>query len=106
MVGNKKLVTASFFFWRIGSPLQRSLSGLVRTLLHDILESCSDLIPTVLPDLWSKVVSSPGGISVGYDLGSDEVQAAFSRLLVIPALYENSRFCFFIDALDEFEETI
>ncbi|PCG98536.1 Hypothetical protein PENO1_057490 [Penicillium occitanis (nom. inval.)] len=48
--GNKKLVFASFFFWASGDKLQRSLEGLYRSLLFEILNQCPELIDKVLPD--------------------------------------------------------
>ena len=45
------LVTASFYFWYAGTPLQRSQQGLLRGLLHDILKQAPELIPHAMPDL-------------------------------------------------------
>lgn len=39
------------------------------------------------------------------DLRSDEIRNAFSRLITNRNLYKKHRFCFFIDGLDEYEET-
>ena len=39
------------------------------------------------------------------DLRSDEIRKAFSRLIANRNLYKTHRFCFFIDGLDEYEET-
>jgi hypothetical protein len=104
-----KLVVASVFFWRKGSPPQRSLSGLFRSLLHDVLEQQPDLIPEVLPDLWRKVLSSPAWTLTdplkAFDYDSDRVRSAFSRLLQCSSLHNSTKFCFFIDGLDEYEET-
>jgi len=36
--GSKQHVVASFFFWRAGTSMQRSYTGLLRTLLSEILE--------------------------------------------------------------------
>jgi hypothetical protein len=107
--GDTKLVVASFFFWRKGSPLQRSLPGLFRSLLHDVLEQQPDLIPEVLPDLWHKVLASPAWAFTdplkAFDYDSDRVKTAFSRLLQCTSLHQSTKFCFFIDGLDEYEET-
>src|SRR5438128_492760 len=35
--GDSKLVTAKFFFWYSGNPLMKSLEGLLRALLFEIL---------------------------------------------------------------------
>ncbi|KAK3317381.1 hypothetical protein B0T19DRAFT_488646 [Cercophora scortea] len=57
--GDKTLVMASFFFWKPGSELQKSLFGLMRGLLHEVLQTCPDLIPAVLPDHWKKTRETP-----------------------------------------------
>lgn len=56
--GSKKLVLAGFFFWRAGSEEQKSLDGLIRSLLHDTLEQCPDLIPEVFQEEWERAVQS------------------------------------------------
>jgi hypothetical protein len=99
-------VAASFFFWRAGSPLQRSLLGLFRSLLYDILQQRPDLIPEVLPDLWNQAAASPIWEPPDSGFENGLVQPAFSRLLKCAALYESTSFCFFIDGLDEYEETL
>lgn len=49
--GQQELVTASFFFWNLGSALQKSQEGLLRSLLHDILDQRRHLIPFIFPEL-------------------------------------------------------
>lgn len=98
-------MVAKFFFWRYGSPFQRSLEGLFRTLLRDILENCPHLIPKVLPRLWDDVKTAPGYGSTGIAVSSDEVHDAFKTLLSDSTLHKTTKLCFFIDGLDEFEET-
>ena len=43
--GEIPLVTASFFSWNSGSELQKSLDGLLRSLLHQVLEQSPGLVP-------------------------------------------------------------
>ncbi|KAK3988483.1 hypothetical protein QBC44DRAFT_397906 [Cladorrhinum sp. PSN332] len=102
---HKKLVFASFYFWKPGSPLQKSLNGLLRSLLHDVLEQCPDIIPKVLPGLWNDIKSPQGGSLVSSDFEVGDIRAAFSRLLDSSEVYKNHKFCFFIDGLDEYEAT-
>ncbi|KAI0425233.1 hypothetical protein F5Y09DRAFT_335150 [Xylaria sp. FL1042] len=45
--GNKRLITAKFFFWNAGTILQKSREGLLRSLLFEILRKCPELIPRV-----------------------------------------------------------
>jgi len=48
---------ATFFFWNSGTAEQKSQSGLLRALLHQILDKTPDLIPIVFPYLWADTYS-------------------------------------------------
>ena len=54
ITGERQLVFASFFFWKPGSKKQKSLAGLTRSLLHDVLQACPDMIQKVLPNYWDQ----------------------------------------------------
>lgn len=104
--GDKNLVFASFFFWKPGSELQRSLLGLVRTLLFHVVAQCRDIIPEVFEEFWQPSEYSVWGTNLPYlALGSREIMSAFNRLMNNENVFADHRFCFFIDGLDEFEET-
>ena len=45
--GNRKLLTPTFFFWNAGSMLQKSVCGLLRSLLYQILKHRPDLVSVV-----------------------------------------------------------
>ena len=96
---------ASFFFWKPGSVLQKSLAGLLRSLLHDTLKVCPKLIPEVLPKYWNRMKSMPWQVQTELHLPAPEIQAAFGRLIERRSLYKKHCFCFFIDGLDEYEGT-
>ncbi|CZR68584.1 uncharacterized protein PAC_18483 [Phialocephala subalpina] len=51
------LYVAGFFFWASGTKEQKSQSGLLRSLLHDILQQNRRLIPVVFPKQWSTIYS-------------------------------------------------
>ncbi|CAG8975810.1 hypothetical protein HYALB_00008251 [Hymenoscyphus albidus] len=103
--GDGSLVLAKFFFWKRGSPLPKSLEGLYRSLLHDVLRSCPEFIPDVLPDRWKEVKSMPWQVQNQLDIGAKEAKEAFTRLTSHTTLYKDHCFCYFIDGLDEYEET-
>jgi hypothetical protein len=96
---------ANFFFWKPGSILQRSIRGLFRSLLHDTLQACPELIPAVLPDQWDHIYDKPWQVQTDLNIPSDEIRKAFGRLIEYRNLYTKYCFCFFIDGLDEYEET-
>ena len=41
---NRRLITPTFFFWNAGSRLQKSIDGLLRSLVYQMLKECPELI--------------------------------------------------------------
>ncbi|RKL05832.1 hypothetical protein BFJ71_g2980 [Fusarium oxysporum] len=101
--GAKKLGFTSFFFWRNGSKAQNSLDGLCRSILHDVLRERPDLIPEVFPGQWSQAKNAPWKVENRQQIPSSVIKDALERLLQNEKLYQQHRFCIFIDGLDEFE---
>jgi hypothetical protein len=60
--GSRKLLISAFYFWHLGTGLQKSQNGLLRSLLHDILELNRDLIPETMPDLCRDIIKYRGQI--------------------------------------------
>jgi hypothetical protein len=97
--GEEQLVIAKFYFWNPGTPLQKSHEGFLRSVLYEILKQCPDWIPIVLPWRWDS-----------YRLyGSNfhpwtfwELSNAFSNLMT-EKCKSTTRFCFFVDGLDEYD---
>lgn len=88
--GSGELVTASHYFWNVGSPIQRSHEGLLRSLLYQIFRSC----PTFLTESYVK--------------GPQQMQWTVRELqnlleMTIKEGTSKVKFCFFIDGLDEYE---
>jgi hypothetical protein len=85
------------------------LEGLCQSLLHDILEARPELIQHVLPEIWSQVTSSPWQIQSKLDISADISKSGLERLISIGSSTSlpggSLRFCFFIDGLDEYEES-
>ena len=90
------LVTGSYFSWSAGTDMQKSQEGLLQSLLLQILEQCPDLIPNVCVERWSFVDDH-----VSKDWTLSELLCTFSRLL--SQTYMSTRFCFFVDGLDEYD---
>ncbi|KAE9375099.1 hypothetical protein N431DRAFT_369261, partial [Stipitochalara longipes BDJ] len=90
--GSDNLITASFFFWFYGTETQKSQEGLLQTLLHEILRKCPNLIKTCLPHRYASDSQHPWTRS--------ELLEAFSTLKHSPTT--STKFCIFIDGLDEF----
>jgi hypothetical protein len=96
--GPKTLVIASFFFWITGTEMQKSQEGLLQSLLYEVLKQCPSLIPSTFPSRWQL----PDPYHENPDPWTrSELLEAFSRLKEYDL--SSTRFCFFIDGLDEYE---
>jgi NACHT domain len=97
--GTRRLVTASYFFWTNGSPLQRSQEGLLRSILYDILRKNPHLIPDALPQRWNSTCKEREEVDEE-PWSPSELQETIRRLTEL----ENSKMCFviLIDGLDEY----
>ncbi len=74
-------------------------------LLHDVLKERPELIPDVMPELWKDARAAPWQSQEGLRILEKEIRAAFARLMKQTTLYAKHCFCFFIDGLDEYQET-
>ncbi|KAE9364168.1 hypothetical protein N431DRAFT_563558 [Stipitochalara longipes BDJ] len=102
--GDKKLVIANFYFWNASThQSQKSQRGLLRTILYQILRQCPELIQTAYRERWIALTSDGKVLKESRD-----------DLLTVPALLRtlqniststasDTRFCFFLDGLDEFD---
>ncbi|KAF4995986.1 hypothetical protein FDECE_12613 [Fusarium decemcellulare] len=88
-------VVSSCYFWNSGTSMQKSLVGLLQTLLHDIFRSCPQMIQNACPSRWS------GETPRGEKWTQNELRATLGRISEQPDA--PFRFCFFIDGLDEFD---
>jgi hypothetical protein len=95
--GQHKLPNPYFFSWNTGIQLQKSHTGMLRSLLHSVLAQYHDLIPAVFPALY------PYGVRISDDEPPFyiELKSAFERLKVRSASF--LRICIFVDGVDEFE---
>jgi hypothetical protein len=102
--GDRTLVMAQFFFWKPGSKMQKSMDGLLRALLYETLKSSPALAPTILPEQWNAISSTPWQMHTKLELRPETIREAFCRL--IDSHTEDLAICFFIDGLDEYEQTL
>jgi len=103
--GGRGLIFCKFFFWRI-TPVaeQKTLKGLIRGLLHGVLTQAPSLSRRLFPRLWdAKRGISPWG---QVDIRDRDISSAFECLMNDTAIFDDFRLCFFIDGLDEFEQSI
>ncbi|KAI1056888.1 hypothetical protein LB507_002420 [Fusarium sp. FIESC RH6] len=87
--GERRVITASHFFWNAGLSMQKSLTGLFQTILYQVLRECPELIDLI------------DDSQQGLDTWDDKALfGAFETLSSQDSL--PLRFCFFIDGLDEY----
>jgi hypothetical protein len=94
--GSKKLAVSHFYFWSLGTSLQKTHTGLLRALLHDILEQYPELIPAVFPKLFRARIR----LDEAYTPQYIELKEAFTLMI------KKSNFlkiAIFIDGIDEFD---
>jgi hypothetical protein len=87
-----EIMILSYFFWRIGSPTQNSLKGLLTSLLYQILEENSSIV--------EGLVDSPELTRIEFydDWSLSELKRAISSAINL----QPKSLCIFIDGLDEF----
>ena len=99
----RKLFTASHYFWYLGSPMEKSYSGLIRSILYKIFDTYPDLIQPVCSSRWSEALQGKDVRSLPW---SDiELQKCLETLVTSDLKVEGRDpcFCFFIDGLDEYD---
>ncbi|KAI4911317.1 hypothetical protein J4E85_011226 [Alternaria conjuncta] len=105
--GEAKLVVINHFFWKPGKQsLQKSFNGMMRTLLFDLLEANPELIKIAFPGAWARMTENDrfNESIIPMPLQKTPLDALLA-LLNDEAVQRSYRFCFFIDALDEFEDS-
>jgi hypothetical protein len=102
----RKLVFSKFFFWKPGSDMENSIPAMLRTLIYDTLQQCPELTSAVFPQHWSHIQSLPWQAPVALRFDNDEIRAAFDRLIQNRNSGQKRCICFFIDGLDEYQETL
>jgi hypothetical protein len=97
--GSSELIIGSFFFWYAGTPVQKSQVGLLRSLLLDVLERRTELVPILFPNACR--YSLTGGSLDGLELSYMELKKAFRNL--INSNPPGLKVFFIIDGIDEYD---
>ncbi|KAK3678944.1 hypothetical protein LTR78_001397 [Recurvomyces mirabilis] len=95
-----RLAIASYYFWNSGFSIQKSLGGLLQSLLYQIFHQCPSLLRSACTQRWEALES---GESRPDSWTTEELSKAMDALLLDSSW--TSHFCFFIDGLDEYEGT-
>ena len=89
---------ASCFFWNPGTQIQKSMIGLLQSLIHGILDQHRELMKAASPWRW-----------LSYELGMSrltswtEIELLSALQTIIAESHDSARYFFLIDGLDEFE---
>lgn len=95
---SSSVIVAAHYFWNSGSMMQKSLEGLLRSLLYDIFRQYPKLIPMVCEKKWEELTTNHRYLM--WELSSlNEALSNISNRFT----EDKVKFCFFIDGLDEFE---
>ncbi|KAI0379794.1 hypothetical protein F5Y04DRAFT_282589 [Hypomontagnella monticulosa] len=89
-----KVSSPAFFLHNRGSPLQKSLEGLLRTIIHRILTDAKELQGPVLSHASKFIKSEVSGWNMS---ALDAAVEAICKQALVPL-----RICLFVDALDEY----
>ena len=100
----KDIVCLSFFFWAAGSKLQRTVAGLLRSLLYQILEQFRDLISGTTRGIEGVRSFATGVHEFEPIVAWTERRLSDTLQRIVRAISSSCCVCFFIDGLDEVEK--
>lgn len=95
--GGRRLIMPGFFFWYLGTTLQKSQAGLFRALLYNIFQQWPPLILELMPELC--VPYAEHGVMWQEEPAMETLWNWFRRLQDIRS---QVNICIFIDGLDEY----
>ncbi|KAI1332720.1 hypothetical protein F5Y16DRAFT_123668 [Xylariaceae sp. FL0255] len=93
------LVIAKFFFWNAGTELQKSHEGLLRGLLVEMLKQDLNLVRQLTPEQLNLC-------NAAFESGAWDVECLSSILDSLLKNTPRTKYCFFIDGLDEFNDPL
>ncbi|OQU98830.1 NACHT domain-containing protein isoform 3 [Cladophialophora immunda] len=96
--GSKQLLIGHCFFWNAGTDIQKSLTGLYRSVLHQLITQQSSIATEAFPERWEGFCL---GAEPPKDLSDAELRSAFDNL--VRRTQDTTRIALFVDGLDEFD---
>jgi hypothetical protein len=99
----KPVTMAGFFFWTSGSFEQRSQAGLLRSLLHQLLDKHRELVSATFPEIWTRYQSmtTKDRIKTPISWSLQELMEGLEKFL--HHSIKEAKICLFIDGLDEYD---
>jgi len=99
--GSREILVVKFFFWRAGSSAQKTIIGLLRSLLYQIFSALPELIGIISADNVSP--ASRHGRHGALPAWTEARLKKYSKALLLE-LAKSHRACFFLDGLDELDQ--
>ena len=99
--GTKEVFTPTFFFWNAGTSLEKSIEGLLRSVLYQILKKFPALTPKASDERSAPSSADDGHRTFGQTLAWTERRLLKAFHNLIPQVQKKCRICIFIDGLDE-----
>ena len=94
----QEVLFSSCFFWNSGDVLQKSLTGLLRSLLYELLKQRPEEIPLAMP--WRCQMFE---FEATQTISWTESELLKALECIIESMENRLKICFFVDGLDEFE---
>ena len=95
--GGKELLLSAFFFWAAGSPMQRSVEGLLRSVIHQLVRDRPSSIQFLTHQINDAAECARGSRSWNRPRLTQCLSVLFQELS------KTHRICLFLDGLDELE---
>jgi len=98
-----EVLTPSFYFWKPGTPEQKSLAGMLRSLIFQLLRANDNLSKGLIDHLHSrkKLKRTPSKFECHWTVPTLDLALDY----LLKATEGQFMICFFIDGLDEFEDS-
>ncbi|KLU84999.1 hypothetical protein MAPG_04033 [Magnaporthiopsis poae ATCC 64411] len=98
--GDLDLLTCSVYFWNPGSSGQKSQAGLLRTILHQLLDQRPEFCPLAAPERYL-YFQLAGTDAPNPDWTVEELREALNNLG--SQIHDTAHLAIFIDGLDEYD---
>lgn len=94
------LLVSSFYFWNNGTPMQKSLEGLLRSIIYDVLKARPELYSIIVTGLWRESVLRTAATSPP-EPSLVQLQKAFRNL--VHQRNADFKLCLIVDGFDEYD---
>lgn len=101
--GTREIVLAQCYFWAPGTDLQKSLEGMLRTLITQLLEhdlTPASIVKSIYPVRWHQAYDSPNSHRPPTHWSLPELKRMFR--LTLEHLMQHRNVVLFVDGLDEY----